>query len=194
LANTIRDSKGTPLQLKVQRDGKTFQVSVTPQLIAEKTIFGDEVHVGKIGIGYAGTTFTERFDPFTAVYKAAVQSWQFTELTVLSIVKIFEGKISAKTIGGPILIAQLAGQQAKAGALSLLFLMAIISINLAILNVLPIPVLDGGHLMMFLIEAVTGKPVSLRLRERAQQIGIFIILLLMLLVFYNDLARIVTPQ
>lgn len=194
LAKIIHDSQGNPLHLKVQRDGKTFQVSVTPQVSTEKNIFGDDVRVGLIGISPAGTSFTERFDPFTATYKALVQSWQFTELTVLSIVKIIQGKISAKTIGGPILIAQLAGQQAKAGALSLIFLMAIISINLAILNVLPIPVLDGGHLLMFLIEAVTGKPVSLKLRERAQQVGVFILLLLMLLVFYNDLARIVTPQ
>jgi regulator of sigma E protease len=115
-------------------------------------------------------------------------------LTVVSIVKIIQGKISAKTIGGPILIAQLAGQQAKAGILSLIIFMAVISINLVILNVLPIPVLDGGHIMIFLIEALRGKPVSLKLRERAQQVGIFLIILIMLLVFYNDLSRIVGTQ
>jgi regulator of sigma E protease len=194
LAKTIHESKDRPLQLKVEREGKTFQVSITPRVSTEKTLFGDEVRVGLIGISPAGTFYIERFDPFTATYKAVLQSWRITELTVISIAKIIEGKISAKTIGGPILIAQMAGQQAKAGLLSLLIFMAVISINLVILNVLPVPVLDGWHLLMFIIEGVRRKPVSLRIRERAQQVGIFIIILLMLLVFYNDLSRVLgTP-
>jgi len=194
LAQVIHDNSNRPLRLKVERDKKTFEVTVTPQVSTQKNIFGDEVQVGLIGISPSGSLFTERFDPFTAVYKAVIQSWRVTELTVISIIRIIEGKISAKTIGGPILIAQLAGQQAKAGILSLVIFMAVISINLVILNVLPIPVLDGGHIMIFLIEAIRGKPVSLKLRERAQQIGIFLIILIMLLVFYNDLSRIVGTQ
>jgi len=194
LAKIIHDSGGRSLSLKVERDKKMFQVSVTPQVSIQKDIFGEEVRVGLIGIKPEGSVFIERFDPLTATYRACVQSWRITELTAVSIVKIFEGKVSAKTIGGPILIAQLAGQQAKAGILSLVIFMAVISINLVILNVLPIPVLDGWHILIFLIEGVTRKPVSLKLRERAQQVGIFIIILIMLLVFYNDLSRIVgTP-
>jgi regulator of sigma E protease len=194
LAKIIHDSGGRPLSLKVERDKKIFQVSVTPQVSIQKDIFGEDVRVGLIGIKPEGSVFIERFDPFTATYRALVQSWRITELTAVSIVKIFEGKVSAKTIGGPILIAQLAGQQAKAGTLSLVIFMAVISINLVILNVLPIPVLDGWHILIFLIEGITRKPVSLKLRERAQQVGIFIIILIMLLVFYNDLSRIVgTP-
>lgn len=194
LAQIIHDSSERQLLLKVERDKKVFDVTVTPQVSTQKNIFGDEVRVGLIGISPAGTYFTERFDPFTATYKAVVQSWRITELTVISIVKIIEGKISAKTIGGPILIAQLAGQQAKAGALSLIIFMAVISINLVILNILPIPILDGWHLLMFAIEGIIGRPVSLKLRERAQQVGIFIIILIMLLVFYNDLSRIMGMQ
>jgi len=193
LAKIIHESGDRPLLLKVERDKKTFPLSVTPQVSAQKNIFGDEVRVGLIGISPSGRSFTERFDPFTATYKAFIQSWRITELTVISVVKIIEGKISAKTIGGPILIAQLAGQQAKAGVLSLAIFMAVISINLVILNVLPIPILDGWHILIFLIEGIVGKPVSLKLRERAQQIGIFIIILIMLLVFYNDLSRIMGP-
>jgi regulator of sigma E protease len=194
LAKIIHENGGRPLSLKVERDKKIFQISVTPQVSTQKNLFGDEVRVGLIGIKPSGAIFVERFDPFTATYKGFVQCWGITELTVISIVKIFEGKISAKTIGGPILIAQLAGQQAKAGILSLVFFMAVISVNLMILNLLPIPVLDGWHLLIFLIEGFTGKPVSLKLRERAQQIGVFIIILIMLLVFYNDLSRIVGTQ
>ena len=99
--------------------------------------------------------------------------------------KYFEG-----TLGGPIMIAQMAGEQAKAGAGNLVFFIALISINLAILNFLPIPVLDGGHLLFFFIEAAIGRPVSIKMREIAQQIGIFILILLMIYVFYNDIVRI----
>jgi regulator of sigma E protease len=194
LAKAIHESVDQPLKLKVERGKEAFQLSVTPQVSTQKNLFGDDVRVGLIGISPSGNTFIERADPFTAVYRAVVQSLRVTELTVMSIYKIVEGKVSAKTIGGPILIAQLAGQQAKAGALSLIIFMAVISINLVILNILPIPVLDGWHLLMFLIEGAIGKPVSLKLRERAQQIGIFLIILLMLLVFYNDISRILGPE
>ncbi len=194
LAKVIHDSSDRPLHLKVERDRKAFQVSVTPQVSTQKNLFGDDVRVGLIGISPSGNTFIERADPFTAVYRAVLQSWRVTELTVVSIYKIIEGKISAKTIGGPILIAQLAGQQAKAGLLSLVIFMAVISINLVILNILPIPVLDGWHLLIFLLEAVIGRPVSLKIRERAQQIGVFIIIFIMLLVFYNDISRIIGAE
>jgi regulator of sigma E protease len=194
LAKVIHESSDRPLHLKVGREQKTFPVSVTPQVSTQKNLFGDDVRVGLIGISPSGNTFIERTDPFTAVYRAVIQSWRVTELTVMSIYKIIEGKISAKTIGGPILIAQLAGQQARAGLLSLVIFMAVISINLVILNILPIPVLDGWHLLIFLLEAVIGRPVSLKIRERAQQIGVFIIIFHMLLVFYNDISRIIGAE
>jgi regulator of sigma E protease len=97
--------------------------------------------------------------------------------------------LSTKTLGGPIMIADLAGQQAREGALNLVFFTALLSINLAILNFLPIPVLDGGHLVFFFVELVTGKPVNIKVREIAQQAGIFILILLMVFVFYNDITR-----
>ncbi len=194
LAQLIHQSAGKTLPLVVKRGKETFSVTLIPQVSKQKNIFGDEIEVGLIGISPAGTYFTERFLPWEALYRAVGQAWRITELTIVSVIKIIEGKISAKTIGGPILIAQLAGQQAKAGPLSLIIFMAVISINLVILNILPIPALDGWHLLIFLIEALIGKPVSLKLRERAQQIGIFIIIFLMLLVFYNDLTRLVGPE
>jgi len=194
LAKAIHESTDQPLNLKVEREKKVFPLSVTPQISTQKNLFGEDVRVGLIGISPSGNTFTERTDPFSAVYRAVLQSGRVTGLTVISIYKIIEGKVSAKTIGGPILIAQLAGQQAKAGVLSLVIFMAVISINLVILNILPIPVLDGWHLLMFLIEGVIGRPVSLTLRERAQQIGVFLIILLMLLVFYNDISRIIGTE
>jgi regulator of sigma E protease len=88
------------------------------------------------------------------------------------------------------MIAQLAGQQAKAGIINLIFFIALLSVNLGIINLLPIPVLDGGHLFFFLIEAVSRKPVNLKVREVAQQVGVFVLILLMIFVFYNDIARV----
>ena len=108
----------------------------------------------------------------------------------VSIVKLIQGKISPKTLGGPIMIAQLSGQQAKEGMASLAFFIALISINLAILNFLPIPILDGGHLLFFFIELVIRRPVNIRVREIAQQAGLFVLILLMVYVFYNDITRI----
>jgi regulator of sigma E protease len=110
----------------------------------------------------------------------------------VGIVKLIKGDISAKNLGGPIMIAQMAGDQAKQGLANLLSFIAFISINLAIVNFLPIPVLDGGHLLFFSIEAVTGRPVSIRMREIAQQVGIFILLSLTVFVFYNDIMRILS--
>jgi regulator of sigma E protease len=113
------------------------------------------------------------------------------ELTGVAFAKMIKGTISVKeSLGGPILIAQVSGQTFKAGLLPFVSLIAFISINLAIINLLPIPVLDGGHLLLFLIEGITGRPVEGKPREVAQQIGLFILVMLMLFAFYNDIVRI----
>jgi regulator of sigma E protease len=127
---------------------------------------------------------------FQAFSESLIQTYRVTELMVVIIVKLISGDISTDTIGGPIMIAQMAGDSAKAGIGSLISFIALISVNLAIINLLPIPVLDGGHLLFFSIEAVKGRPVSTKVREIAQQVGLFILLLLMVLVFYNDISRI----
>ena len=122
-----------------------------------------------------------------------VQTWQVTKLTVMSLVKIFQRQVPLNTLGGPIFIAQAAGEQARAGAVNLIFFIGLLSVNLGLLNLLPVPVLDGGHLAFFAWESITRRPVSTRSRERAQQAGLVLIIMLMALVFYNDLARIIGP-
>ena len=107
------------------------------------------------------------------------------------VVKILQGKIPAQDIGGPILIVQAAGQQAQVGLESLLLFMAVISINLGILNLLPIPILDGGHLLFFAVEAVIRRPLDMRHREIAQQVGLVILIGLMVFAFYNDILRVI---
>ncbi|HEX9920793.1 MAG TPA: site-2 protease family protein, partial [Candidatus Methylomirabilis sp.] len=124
-----------------------------------------------------------------AVYLSLYRTWEVSALIGVSIVRLIQGKIPAKTIGGPILVAQLAGEQARMGLINLLLFTALLSINLAILNLLPIPILDGGHLLFFLLEAIRGKPIALRKRELAQQIGLILLVALMIFAFYNDLFR-----
>ena len=109
----------------------------------------------------------------------------------MSVVKIVQGRIPAQEIGGPLMIAQAAGQQAQVGLESLLLFIAVISINLGVLNLLPIPILDGGHLLFFVLEIVMRRPLDMRHREIAQQVGLVILISLMAFAFYNDILRVI---
>ncbi len=174
----------------MDREAEVKQLTVTPQIKTTKNIFGEDVQRFVIGIQSAGDVLEKKLTPLQAVTESFVQTYTIAKLTVLSVVKLIQGSISTKTLGGPIMIAQMAGQQAKEGTANLAFFIALISINLAIINFLPIPVLDGGHLLFFSIEAIIRRPVNLRIREIAQQVGVFILFLLMVYVIYNDIARI----
>lgn len=190
MSTIIKESGGKALSLTVLRDGSEFYTRVTPNVKITKNIFGEDKERYVIGIVAAGDFFTRDLNPFQALSESILQTYRVTRLTVLSIVKLIQGTVSTKTLGGPIMIAEMAGRQAKEGLASFVFFIALLSINLAILNFLPIPVLDGGHLLFFFIEAIIGRPVNIRMREIAQQVGIFILILLMVYVFYNDISRI----
>jgi regulator of sigma E protease len=189
----VRDHQGRPVELVVERRGSTMTFSLMPNLVGTPNIFGEEEQIPMIGIEASGELIVEKINPLSAIYYGGARTWELTELTVLSVVKLIQGKLSPKTLGGPIFIAQLAGEQARAGLGNLIFLAALLSLNLGILNLLPVPVLDGGHLLFFSLEMIFRKPVSLNVRERAQQVGIVFLILFMVFVFYNDLARIFTP-
>ncbi len=192
MAEVISRSRGAPLELVVRRAGEKVEISVSPEKQKVKNIFGEERDRFVIGITASGDTVTKRLGLGRAFKESLARTWLITKLTIVSVVKLIQGAISVKTLGGPIMIAQMAGEQVEQGAANLLFFIALVSINLGILNLLPIPVLDGGHLMFFSIEAVTGRPVSLRTREIAQQVGILLLMMLMVFVFYNDIMRIVS--
>lgn len=190
MANAIMESKGQTLAISVLRGDTILTKNVTPEVKTFKNIFNEDVDRYVIGITASGEVFKKDLNFFQAVSESIVQTYQITALTIKGVVKLFQGTVSPKTLGGPIMIAQMAGQQAKEGVINLIFFIALISINLAILNFLPIPVLDGGHLLFFFIEAVKGSPVSVKVREISQQAGIFVLILLMIYVFYNDIARV----
>lgn len=190
IAESISKSGGKEISLRVSRKTEVINIPLTPKLTKAKNLFGEEVESYKIGIMASQHTMTMRMNPFQAIWTGIGQTWVMTELTVLSVVKLIEGVVSPSTLGGPILIAQMAGAQVQKGLLSFLFFMAILSVNLGVLNLLPIPILDGGHLIFYLIELVTGREVNIKWREWAQQIGFVLLIMLMLFVFYNDIMRI----
>ena len=190
MAEIINASEGNSLTLAVRRQESTLDFSIAPEKVPTQNIFGEDIQRFVIGITASGDTYSKDLNLLEAVGESLIQSYRVMELMVVIISKLIKGDISTDTLGGPIMIAQMAGDSAKAGVGSLIFFIALISINLAVINLLPIPVLDGGHLLFFLIEAVKGSPVSIKVREVAQQVGLFILILLMILVFYNDISRI----
>jgi len=172
----------------LEREGRQIEISVTPRA-SRQTGPAGEKEVGLIGIGPSPETAYQRLNPVTALWAGIQKTAGWSVAIVVGIVKLIQGKIAADTIGGPILIYQLSGVVVHQGLLEWLNFIAVLSINLAILNLLPIPVLDGGHLMFAVIERLRGQPVSLRKREIAQQVGVVLLVALMLFATYNDLFR-----
>jgi regulator of sigma E protease len=193
LSKIIRNSKGKDLLIKAKRNGEILEIKIIPKLSAQKNLFGEEIHTFVIGITPTDEIVVQKVGPFEAMGKGLSQTWYGIKLTIVTIVKLIERVIPAKTIGGPILIAQLAGEQARRGLLSLVLFMAILSINLGVINLFPIPILDGGHFLFLGLEAILRRPISIKKMEIAQQIGLIFIILLMLFAFYNDLIRIFSP-
>ncbi len=194
LAKQIHQSPGRPVRLTVEREGQRFDVTVAPKATKQKNLFGEEQEIGLLGIAPAEEFLTERTNPITAFGRAVYKTYDLSVLILVTFGKLLQGVVPAKTIGGPLLVAQMAGEQARLGILNLLFFTALLSINLAILNLLPIPILDGGHLFFALIEAARGKPVSLKKREMAQQVGLVLLVALMIFAFYNDIFRLLGKQ
>lgn len=194
LSAKIRQNGEQPLALSVRRGDRDFQVQVTPQRMETSDIFGAKVSAVIIGISAGDTPAVEHVDPIQALTLGVVYTGRLTWLTVESLYKLVVREVPLKSIGGPILIAQMAGKQAAMGVTYLVQFMAALSINLFLVNLLPIPILDGGHLFFFSLEAIRGKPLPMQHREMAQGLGLMLILALMILIFYQDILRLVQTQ
>jgi len=190
LAGIIVNSEGRELEIRVERNKKIEEFRLKAELTRSENIFGEKVDSYKIGIKASSHTIIDRLNPFSALWAGIEQTWYITKITLISIVKMVEGKLSVKTLGGPILIAQMAGARAQEGIVPFIFFMALLSINLGIINLFPVPLLDGGHLLFFIIELISGREVNVKWREMAQQIGFALLIMLMIFVFYNDIVRI----
>ncbi len=189
IAEGVAASKGQPLTLSVKREGKEISFTIVPEPRVAKNLFGEKVNGYAIGVVSAGEVITEHFNPFEAVIKGTEQTWKIIDLTVISLVKMAQRIVPMESVGGPIMIAKMAGDMAEAGGSSFLAFMALLSINLGVLNLLPVPVLDGGHLLFYFMELIFRRPVPQKIREYAQQIGMVLLFGLMLLAFYNDIIR-----
>ncbi len=192
LARGIREGgAGKPLDLTVRRGDREIHVEVTPEVQEGRSIFGEKIREPKIGVVAGGETVRQAISPLSAFGRAGQETGKLIGLTVMTVVKLIQRVIPSETLGGPILIAQIAGDQARQGALPFFYFLGLLSVNLGILNLLPIPILDGGHLVLFSIEGLLRKPLSPQVRATAQQVGLAFILMLTALVFYNDIARLI---
>lgn len=189
MSQIIRASGGRKLSLTVDRNGRVFQVAVMPKVKEVNNLFGEAVQLPLIGIGPSGAQDLVRYSPWMAIVKGGGQAWSMTELTATSIWKLITQVISADQIGGPLLIAEMAGKTAQQGPSNFLFFMALISVNLGILNLLPVPILDGGHLFFFLVEAVKGSPVAEPVQMIANRVGVGLLVMLMMWAMKNDVTR-----
>ena len=191
LMQAIQKRPGQSFELTVERAGRAETVMVTANRVKEKGPLGQEFEVGRIGVSIVTRTVSyAAYPPPSAVWYGLVRTWDMTVLTTKGFWKIVSGQIPISNLGGPVQIASEIGRQADEGLASLAVFTAVISVNLAVLNLLPVPMLDGGHLLFFLIEGVLGRPLSVRKRELAQQVGFVLLMLIMVLALYNDLVRI----
>jgi len=185
----LRQDPGRKLSFSVARATGHVTLSVTPTVDTLTDTDGKSRPVGRIGIAVE-TNF--RSESLTLA-QACVEGWKSTASASTQIVRtirgLFSGRISKREVGGPIMIGQLAGESARLGLDPFLAFMALISINLAILNLLPVPILDGGQFVFLLAEGITRRPLPLKLRERLSMLGMVLIVLLMGLAFSNDLRR-----
>lgn len=190
ISKAVAASRGEAIDVVVEREGRTFVIPVRPERRDGKNVFGETVDRYVIGILGTGETFHRSLNVFQAATRSLADTWGLVKLTILSVVKMISGTVSADNLGGPIMIAQMAGEQARAGMVNFVWFIALLSVNLGIINLFPIPVLDGGHLLFFGIEAVIGRSVSDKLREKLVQFGAAVLVALMIFVFYNDIVRI----
>lgn len=180
-----------PMMWRVERAGQVLDFTVTPSIVDEGT-----QQIGRVGVqpGLAPAMVMVRYGVVDGLTKAIAQTWQMSALTVKMLGKMLVGQASLKNLSGPLTIADYAGQAVRLGLTYYLGLLAVVSVSLGVLNLLPLPVLDGGHLMYYLFEGVTGRPVSELWLERLQRGGVAIMLMMMSLALYNDVARILGLQ
>jgi regulator of sigma E protease len=195
-SKTVKAGDGSSVKLEIdrQQNGKDAHstIVITPTRLDQKTIYGTNATTWVIGVQPRGDETAKRYGPIGAVKEACETSVEMTVQMVVGIASIFTGSTPVReALGGPIMIAQMAGQEAHRGFANLAMFTVMLSLELGIINLLPVPLLDGGHLLFFVFEGIKGKPLELRYREAMLQVGLFLLVALMAFVIFNDISRIV---
>ncbi len=195
-SKTVKAGDGSPINLEIDRqlNGASARSTlvIKPTRLEQKTIYGTNATTWVIGVQPRGDEITKRYGPFGAVKEAGKTSVEMTVQMVVGIATIFSGSTPVReALGGPIMIAQMAGKEAREGFANLAMFTVTLSLELGIINLLPVPLLDGGHLLFFVFEGVRGEPIELRYREAMLQVGLFLLVALMAFVIFNDISRIV---
>lgn len=189
LAQAIRGGGGKAVTLSVDREGAPMTFRLTPAMRTIKNLFGEEESAPLVGIVASGKTRSVPMGPGSAAGEAVKQTWNVVVVTYTGLLKLLERVVPLDSLGGPIMIAQMVSKQASEGLGNVVALAALISVNLGVLNLLPIPVLDGGHLLFYAIEIVMRRPVSPRMRALTTRIGLAFLIGLMILATVNDIRR-----
>jgi regulator of sigma E protease len=185
---TVRLNPGVPMTIVVRRDGEEKTLHVTPSRTELTDRFGNHYEIGLLGISRSGVEYIKR-DPATAVVQAGAETWNMTAGTLQALWQIVKGTRATDELGGPLRIAQMSGEVAQDGVVAVLWFMAVLSINLGLINLFPVPVLDGGHLLFYAAEALRGKPLGQRAQEYGFRIGLALVLTLMVFATWNDLIH-----
>ncbi len=196
---SVYDASKGPLKFQILRSGKVLNLDVNPEMTDTMTLQGKEEKRYTIGVlpALAMTISTPVYfrisNPIKALENGFVKTYELSQMVVMGLVRLVQNQVSSKNIGGMISIGRYASQSFEMGLVAFLKMMALISVNLFLLNLLPVPVLDGGHLVFFAIEAIKGSPLSLKKMEIAQQIGIILLMSLMAFAFFNDISNLIKP-
>lgn len=179
---------GTTIPIVVERDGKDVTLTATPQIVSETDRFGNTHTIARLGVQAKAGSLV-RLDPATAAWHGVQQTWSITAGTLEALWQMISGRRSGDELSGPVGIVRMSGEVATGGVVALIGFMAVLSVNLGLINLFPIPVLDGGHLLFYVAEAIRGKPLGHRAQEYGFRLGLALVLTLMVFATWNDFAR-----
>lgn len=177
-----------PMTVVLERDGRRLSLGVTPRRLVERNADGDVIERGLLGVRATSRVYA-RHDPATALWRAVQETWSMTRATATAIGQMIRGQRSFREVGGPLRIGEMSGKAAQVSVFTFIWLMGILSLHLCLINLVPVPMLDGGHLAFYAVEALRGKPLGERAQEYGFRIGLALVLTLMLFVTWNDIVH-----